>query len=58
MPRNLPDPDLDFLCIQQSNTAPFCENYAKLFLCKTLKKDGIEAGEIFGTLFGQYQMLP
>ena len=22
-------PNLDFLCVQQSGTTPFCENYAK-----------------------------
>ena len=30
---NLPDagPNLDLLCIQQSDAAPFYENYAKLY---------------------------
>ena len=28
----IPGPNLDLLCIWQSDTAPFCENYAKPFL--------------------------
>ena len=32
-------PDLDLLCIQQSDDAFFCENYAKLyFVAKHLEK--------------------
>ena len=26
-----PGPDLDLLCVRQSDTAPFCENYEKLY---------------------------
>ena len=26
-----PGPDLEFLCIQKLDTAPFCENHAKLY---------------------------
>ena len=34
-----PDPNLDLLCARQSDTAPFCENYAKLYFdAKYLKK--------------------
>ena len=25
------DPNLDIFCVQQSGSAPFCENYAKLY---------------------------
>ena len=36
-------PNLDLLCIWQSDTAPFCENYAKLYFgTKHLEKgDGV-----------------
>ena len=35
--RSSPNPDL--LCIQQSDAAPFCENYAKLYFdAKHLEK--------------------
>ena len=27
----LPDPNLDLLCVWQSDAAPFCENYTKLY---------------------------
>ena len=33
------DPNLEFLCVQQLEAAPFCENYAKLhFDVKRLEK--------------------
>ena len=26
-----PGPNLDLLCVRQSDAAPFCENYSKLY---------------------------
>ena len=43
------DPYLDLLCIPQSDTAPFCENYAKFYFdVKHLEKGLNRGGEIFG----------
>ena len=34
-----PGPNLDLFCVQQSNAAPFCKNYAKLYFdAKPLEK--------------------
>ena len=38
----LPGPNLDLLCIQQSNPAPFCKNYAKLYFDAKAPRKGIE----------------
>ena len=45
-------PNLDLICIQQSDSGPFCENYAKLyFVAKHLEK-GLNRGvEVFGCPF-------
>ena len=45
---------LDLSCAGQSNTAPFCKNYAKLYFdAKHLEKGLNRGGEIFGTLFSK-----
>ena len=64
-----PGPNLDLSCVQQSDAAPFFENYPKLYFdAKQLEKGLNRGGEIFGALFfffkkkralsNQYQMLP
>ena len=43
---------LDFLCIWELGTTPFCENYAKLYFdAKYLEKRVSRGGEIFVALF-------
>ena len=37
-----PGPNLDLLCSQQSDGAPFCENYALSFILMQNTKKGIE----------------
>ena len=37
-------PNLDLLCIQQSDTAPFCENYAKIYLDAKHLEKGLNCG--------------
>ena len=39
-----PGPNLDFLCIWQSDTAPFCENYAKLYFNTNHLEKGLKSG--------------
>ena len=52
-------PSVNLLCIQQSDAALFCENYAKFYFnAKHLEKGLKGVGEKSGSLFGQYQMLP
>ena len=47
-----PGPNLDLSCIQLSDTAPFFENYAKLYFdVKYLEKGLNRGGEIFGAFF-------
>ena len=56
-------PNLEILCIQQSDSALSCENYAKLYFdAKHVGKALNRGGEIFdahifkrSALFGQYQ---
>ena len=46
------DPNLDLLCVRQSDTGCFCKNYAKLYFdTKHLEKRLNKGGEIFGGLF-------
>ena len=40
----LPGPNLDLVCIQQLNPAPFCKNYAKLYFDAKTPRKGIEQG--------------
>ena len=44
-------PNLDFLCLRQSEAALFCENYAKLYFDAKQKRDWVGGGKIFGALF-------
>ena len=45
-------PNLELLCIWQLATAPFCENYAKLYFdAKHLEKRLNRGGEFCGALF-------
>ena len=52
-------PNLDLLCVWQSDAIPFCKNYAKLYFDANSwdwiqnKRDWIEGGEIFGALFSK-----
>ena len=47
-----PSPNLDLLCVQQLDAAPFCENYAKLYYdAKHLENGLIKGGEIYIALF-------
>ena len=47
-------PNLDLLCVQQSDAAPICENFRMLcFAAKHLEKGLNRGGEIFGSLFFQ-----
>ena len=47
-------PNLDLLCIQQSDAVPFCENYVKLYFdAKHLEKGLNRGAEIFGALFSK-----
>ena len=39
-----PDPNLDLLRIQQSDAAPFCENYGKLYFDAELLERGLNRG--------------
>ena len=63
---HVPGPNLDLLCIQQSDAAPFCEDYAKLYFDAKHSEKGLDTGWLNfwcpffqkSTLFGQYQMLP
>ena len=49
---NLTGPNLDLLCVQQSNAAPFCENYAKLYFdVKHLEKGLNRWCETFDVFF-------
>ena len=37
-------PNLDLICAQQSNAAPFCENYARLFFDAKQLEKGLNRG--------------
>ena len=39
-----PPSNLDFLCIQQLDTAPFCENYTKLYFDAKCLEKGLNRG--------------
>ena len=46
--------NLDFLCVQQSDTALFCENYVWLYFDSKHLGKGLKRGEdIFGAIFFQ-----
>ena len=55
--KRLSGPNLDLLCIWQSDTAPFCENYAKLYFDAKHLEKGLNRGSwnvwfpFFKTLF-------
>ena len=55
---------LDLSCAGQSNTAPFCKNYAKLYFDAKHLEKGLNRVKFLGPVFwksalsGQYQMLP
>ena len=69
---NLPGHILDLYCIQLSNAAPFCENYAKLYFDAKHLENRLNRGAVkfWGPFFkkvpffhksalsGQYEMLP
>ena len=47
-------PNLDLLCVQQSDAAPICENFTMLcFDAKHLEKGLNRGGEIFGSVFSK-----
>ena len=46
-------PNLDFSCVQQWGTAPFCENYAKLYFDAKHLEKGLKNSH-----FGRYWKLP
>ena len=54
----LSGPNLDLLCVRQSDAPPFCENYVKLCFDAKHIEEGLKGGEIFGALFGHCRMLP
>ena len=48
----LPVSNVDFLCVQQSDTALFCENYIWLYFDSKHLEKGLKRGEeIFGAIF-------
>ena len=42
--KKLSDPNLDILCVQQSDATPFCENYAKLYFDVKHLENGMNEG--------------
>ena len=60
-------PNVDLLCLWQSDAAPFCENYAKLYFDVKHLEKGLNRGwwnfwwllfKIKSALFGQYWTMP
>ena len=48
----IPRPNQDLVCVRQSDAAPFCENYAKLYFdAKRFELNRVS--EIFGALFSK-----
>ena len=39
-----PGPNVDLLCVRQSDAAPFCENYAKLYFDVKHLEKGLNRG--------------
>ena len=52
-------PNLDLICIRQSNAVPFCKNYAKLYFAVQHLEQGLNRSwRNFWCPFSHYRMLP
>ena len=57
-PRVTSGPNLDLLCVRQSDTSPFFENYAKLYLDAKHLEKGLNRDWNFWCLFFQKKKVP